>query len=111
MPAPSTSAPQRALAFSALAVVAPALGGSTDLWARGILLVATAALLITSPPRRGPGQLWTALAAALIAAAGIAFLPASWLPLPHWRRLLTDTFEVDLPDTLSPQPWLSLEGA
>ena len=104
--------PARSRALVALAVLAPALGGSTELWARGALLTATAAVLVIWPPRRSPGKAWLAIWSALLTlAAATAFLPARWFPTPPWRQLLTGTFEVPLPPTLSPQPWLSAEAA
>ena len=106
-PTPSLT---RARAFAALAVLAPALGGSTELWARGTLLLATAAVLLAWPPRRTPGGLWLGLGLGLIALACAAFLPARWFAPPVWRQLLTGTFEVPLPGTMSAQPWLSAEG-
>ncbi len=101
----------RSRAFALLAVLAPALGGSTELWARGVLLLATAAVLLAWPPRRFPGVLWTSLALALAVLGAGAFLPEAWTTPPIWRRLLTGTFEVPLPPMRSPQPWLTLEGA
>jgi tetratricopeptide (TPR) repeat protein len=100
----------RSRAFAVLAVLAPALGGSTELWARGVLLVATAALLIVWPPRRSPGACWIILALALAGLAAAAFLPASWFPTPAWRQLLTGTFEVPLVATRSAQPWQTTEA-
>jgi O-antigen ligase len=68
-------------------------------------------VLILRPPRRTPGGTWSALALVLAIFAATALLPESWFGIPHWRQLLTETFEVSLPATRSPQPWLTLEGA
>ena len=105
---PSLARPR---AYALLAVLAPALGGSTGLWSRGVLLLATAVVLMMWPPRRAPGALWAALALALTLFAGAAFLPAQWFSPPVWRQMLTLTFEVPLPETATPQPWLTAEGA
>ena len=100
----------RARAYAALAVLAPWLGGSTELWARGLLLLATAAVLLCWPPRRTPGRWWRGLGGGLLALGTAALLPARWWAVPRWRELLVGTFEVALPGTLSPQPWLTVEG-
>jgi O-antigen ligase/tetratricopeptide (TPR) repeat protein len=94
-----------------LAVLAPALGGSTQLWAQAALLLALAILLIVAPPRRSPGPIWITLFLAIGALSLTAFLPAQWLPVPAWRQHLNAKHEVSLPDTASPQPWLSAEAA
>ncbi len=106
-----TPSPARAWAYASLAILAPALGGSTALWARGTLLLATAAVLLMWPPRRTPGTRWLALGLALAVLALPAFLPAAWFAMPRWRELMTGTFAVALPATVSPQPWLTAEGA
>src|SRR5260221_2581342 len=82
----------RSRALVALAVLAPALGGSTELWARGALLLATAATLLAWPPRHAPGRAWLAVWAALTALALTAVLPGGWFPAPAWRRLFTESF-------------------
>jgi hypothetical protein len=45
---------------------------------------------------------------ALVALAGVAFLPATWFFQPAWRQALAADFAITLPSTLSPQPWITL---
>lgn len=100
------------MAIASLALLAPALGGATQLWAQGILLLAFAALLIVAPPRQTSGSLWIVLLLATALGTLPSFLPARWLGLPAWRQaLVAADHEVNLPATFSPQPWLSVEAA
>lgn len=105
-----SSPPFPAQVLALLTVLAAFLGGSTELWARGVLLLSTAVVLIIWPPRRSPGAFWVGLALIVAGLAATAFLPARWFAVPRWRLLLTETFEVPLSTTISPQPWLTLEG-
>src|SRR5205814_1310308 len=106
---PPTS--KHAVAIATLAVLAPALGGSTQLWSQAVLLLATAALVILAPPRRSAGPLWNSLFLGIMALALTSFLPAQWLGLPEWRRTFIASHPVELSGTASPQPWLSAEAA
>ncbi len=101
----------RVVALAALALLGPALGIATQVWAQALLLLGLGALLLISPPRRSPGAVWWLLAVAILVIAGTAFLPARWLAMPEWRRTLTTDFRVKLPETFSPQPWVSLHAA
>jgi hypothetical protein len=40
--------------------------------------------------------------------AAVAFLPASWFFQPTWRAELVNDFGIQLPSTLTPQPWITL---
>src|SRR6266446_5344524 len=106
---PPTS--QRAAAIAGLAFLAPALGGSTQVWAQAVVLLGIAALCTFSPPRRSAGPLWNLIFSAVMVLALTAFLPVRWFGVPHWRQALITEHRVELPATLSPQPWLSAEGA
>src|SRR6266566_7471197 len=88
-----------------LTIVAPALGGSTTLWAQATIILATSVLFILAPPRRSLGPALNIIFIAISAAALIAFLPPRFLPAPAWRTALT-RIGVSLPSTWSPQPWL-----
>ena len=100
-----------AVALTLLALLGPLLGIATQVWAQALLLLALAVLLIVSPPRRSPGAVWCVLFLAILAIALTAFLPARWFAIPEWRRTLTGDFRVPLPETFSPQPWVSLHAA
>src|SRR6266581_1318522 len=40
--------------------------------------------------------------------ATIAFLPARWFFQPEWHAAFVNTFGIQLPSTLTPQPWITL---
>ena len=96
--------------LTALTLLAPATGGATQLWAQALLLLATAVAFIWFPPRRSLGLYWNLIFAALAVVALPEFLPARCFSLPQWRHTLTQAYAVQLPGTLSAQPWLSAEA-
>ncbi len=98
-------------ALAALALLGPLFGIATQVWGQALLLLGLGTLLIFAPPRRSPGAVWWLLALAILAIACTAFLPARWFAIPEWRRAITTDFRVPLPETLSPQPWVSLHAA
>ena len=92
-----------------LALAAPALGGTTELWAQAVILFGCALLLLWSPPKTWP-PLWIAWPlAGLLLISLLSFLPSDWFGNSPWRQTLARDLELALPGTLSPQPWLSLE--
>lgn len=99
-----------AVAVAIFTVLAPALGGSTALWAQAVLALGAGALLVIAPPVRPPGWVMGGLMAALLAVAGAAFLPLARAGSPAWHAALAAIPGLELPGTLSPQPWLSFEG-
>ena len=99
-----------AYAIAALTILAPVLGGSTTLWAQAVISLGTGALFLLSPPRKSLGTLPTLLFVAVGVAALIAFLPAHWFPSAPWRAALAN-LEAQMPNTRSPQPWLTLESS
>ncbi len=92
-----------------LPVLACFLGGATEKWSEGIVFVVL-------------GSFASDRAAALFAWAGgqlhpvgrcsgcaaFAFLPADWFYQPLWRIALIKDFGIALPDSVSPQPWVTL---
>ena len=103
--------PPSSIAIAGIALLAAALGVATELWPQALLLLGLGVFLIVSPPRRSPGPVWISLLAAIGALALPAFLPARWLGIPEWRRTLESGYPVELPQTASPQPWLSFHAA
>ena len=98
-------------ALTALALLGPLFGVATQVWGQALLLLGLAVVLIIVPPRRSPGTAWCVLFLAILAIALTAFLPSRWFAIPDWRKTLTGDFRVELPGTLSPQPWVSLHAA
>src|SRR4051812_6630620 len=90
-------------------LVAVFLGGATEKWAEGIVLMLIALLILARPPRSSFGPLIDAIVLVLVLSACVAFLPARWFFEPAWRAALVNDFGVPLPTTLSPQPWATLQ--
>lgn len=92
---------------AAIALLAPALGGCTEAWSQGVILLLIGALLFLQPPlsarRNG---LFACLAAALLLVAAAGFLPMRFGPAP-WRALLMEQ-GIPVSGTVSPEPWVSL---
>src|ERR1700704_4668651 len=94
----------------ALTILAPWLGGSVQLWAQMPLCLGTGLLFLSSPPKKSLGLLPNAAFVILFALALAAFLPAHWFFVAHWRTELAK-LGIQLPDTVSPQPWITLQLA
>src|SRR6476646_4288593 len=111
VPASFTGSPGRwwlNLAVPALPVLACFLGGATEKWSEGIVVALFGIMLLVNPPRASLGWRLNIVLLALLACAATAFLPANWFLQPAWRAALVDDFGINLPGTLSPQPWVSL---
>jgi Flp pilus assembly protein TadD len=93
-----------------IALAAPALGGSGDLWNAGIILILLGVVLIGAPPKCAPGWLFSAASIGLVCSAAAAFLPAKWFGIPAWRLELVEQFGVRLPASLTVHPWITAEG-
>jgi tetratricopeptide (TPR) repeat protein len=110
-PASFTGAPGRwwlNLAVPALPVAACFLGGATQKWSEGIVAALFGVMLLVHPPQLSLGRTINIILLALIACAATAFLPASWFLQPAWRTAVVEDFGINLPGTLSPQPWITL---
>src|ERR1041385_1321011 len=93
-----------------LPVLACFLGGSTQKWAEGIVVAVLGLYLLAKPPRASLGLAINCLLLALVASTAIAFLPASWFSFPTWRNAFVNDFGIQLPQTVSPQPWITGTG-
>jgi tetratricopeptide (TPR) repeat protein len=110
-PASFTGAPARwwlNVAVPALPVLACFLGGATQKWSEGIVVALFGLMLLVQPPKVSWGPALNLILLALLASAATAFLPANWFLQPAWRTALVEDFGINLPGTLSPQPWISL---
>jgi len=106
-----TAAPGRwwmNLAVPTLPVLACFLGGATQKWSEGIIVALLGVILLVHPPKFSLGPVLNTILLALLACAATAFLPANWFTQPVWRAVLLEDFGINLPRTLSPQPWISL---
>jgi len=63
--------------------------------------------LLARPPRVSLGRAINGLFLVLIVLAAIAFLPSGWFFIPPWGTTLTNEFQIPLPPTVSPQPWIT----
>ena len=102
------SSRQAAWAIVGVTLLAPALGGTTELWAMATIMALTGVLFLIAPPRHSLPVFPTLLLLALFLLALGAFLPASLSSFPAWRLDLIK-LGADLPFTRSPQPWLTLQ--
>lgn len=105
---PGPGASWRDTATAALPVLACFLGGATQKWAEGIVLVLLGLLLLTCPPRVSLGPTVNLIVVGLLATAAMGFLPATWFFEPEWRRALVNDFGINIASTLSPQPWITV---
>ncbi len=106
----SASAEWVVVALPAILVLAAFLGGATQRWSEAIVVGAFALLLLFHPPRLSLGRALNLLALLFLALAAVAFLPMHWFSIPHWRIALTKDLGVGLPDTVSAQPWMTLDS-
>ncbi|CAN5275928.1 hypothetical protein BH20VER2_BH20VER2_06310 [soil metagenome] len=95
------------IATALLPVLACFLGGATEKWAEGIVVAFLGVLLLASPPRDSLGPAVNVIFLALLATAGVAFLPASWFFQPEWRQALVNDFGIGIASTVTPQPWIT----
>jgi len=96
------------LAVPMVPVLACFLGGATQKWSEGIIVALFGLILLVHPPKFSWGPILNLILLALLACTATAFLPANWFLQPVWRTALVDDFGINLPWTLSPQPWISL---
>jgi O-antigen ligase len=91
-----------------LPVLACFLAGATTKWEEGIVITVLGFYLLLRPPRFSLGATANLVLFALVVLAAVALLPAHWFFQPEWRASLVNSFTIQLPSTLSPQPWITL---
>jgi O-antigen ligase len=91
-----------------LPVLACFLGGATDKWEEGLVITLLALCLLARPPRFSLGVPTNLVLLTLLILSALAFLPARWFFQPEWRGTLVNNFGIQLPSTLTPQPWITL---
>jgi O-antigen ligase len=106
----SASAGLAVFALPAIVTLAVFLGGATQRWSEAIVVGAFALLLLFHPPHLSLGRGLNLLALLFVALGAAAFLPAHWFSIPHWRIALTKDLGIELPDTVSAQPWMTLDS-
>jgi O-antigen ligase len=98
----------RNIAIPTLPVLACFLGGATEKWSEGIIVALLGLILLVAPPRVSLGRVLNLILLAILACAATAFLPEGWFLRPAWRLVLANDFGINLPGTVSPQPWITL---
>ena len=91
-----------------LPVLACFLGGATQKWEEGLVITVLALYLLMRPPRFSLGTLANIVLLSLFILTAVAFLPACWFFQPEWRAAVVNDFGIQLPSTLTPQPWITL---
>jgi hypothetical protein len=91
-----------------LPVLACFLGGATQKWEEGLVITLLALCLVVRPPRVSLGALTNLVLLTLFILAAVAFLPARWFFLPEWRAAFVNDLGIQVPSTLTPQPWITL---
>src|SRR6266487_762004 len=91
-----------------LPVLACFLGGATEKWEEGLVITLLALCLLVRPPRFSLGALTNLVLLTFFILAAVAFLPARWFFQPEWRAAFVNDFGIQLPSTLTPQPWITL---
>ncbi len=97
----------RSLFIALLPIFAVFLGGGTAKWAEGVIVALLGAFLIFQPPRRSLGWPINLAFLAFALCALVSFLPRTLFFAPEWRTAMTQDLGIALPDTLTPQPWIT----
>jgi O-antigen ligase len=90
-----------------LPVLACFLGGATQKWGEAIVVAILGLYLLVRPPHLSLGPRINGVLVGLIVLATLAFLPHSWFFMPSWRTALVSDFNIQLPSSLTPQPWIT----
>src|SRR4051794_15953484 len=86
-----------------LPVLACFLGGGTQKWAEGFVVILLGGYLLVKPPRFSLGWVTNLVLVLLPLCAAIAFMPARWFLIPAWRTALVDDLGISIAQTVSPQ--------
>jgi len=86
------------------------MGGSHNALALGTALILPGLAILLRPPKSGLGRLGDLGAFGLLACLLLAFIPQFYWPTAAWRLDAVEAFGLDLPATLSVQPWVSFEA-
>jgi O-antigen ligase len=91
-----------------LPVLACFLAGATQKWEEGVVITVLAFCLLVRPPRFSLGVITNLILFTLFILATVALLPAHWFFQPEWRAAFVNNFAIQLPPTLTLQPWITL---
>ena len=85
-------------------------GGSHHAAALGLALILSGIALVIHPPSRGLGKLGDYGVLGLLACLLLAFVPQFYWPTADWRVDAIESLGLELPLSLSVQPWISFEA-
>ena len=85
-------------------------GGSHHVAVLGLALILSGTALVIHPPSRGLGKLGDLGVLGLLACLLLAFVPQFYWPTPDWRVDAIESVGLELPSSLSVQPWISFEA-
>jgi len=91
-----------------LPVLACFLAGATEKWEEGVVITVLGFCLLVRPPRFSLGAITNLVLFTLFILAAVALLPGHWFFQPGWRAAFVNNCAMQLPSTLSPQPWITL---
>lgn len=86
------------------------LGGGHNAVALGFALLLPGLFLALSPPQKGMGRAADMAVFAFLLSLLFAFIPQFYWPGADWRATAAEAFSIDLPMSLSVQPWVSFEA-
>lgn len=86
------------------------LGGGHNAFALSLSLLLPGIALLLQPPTQSLGVWMDRLIIALLAVMLFSFVPQFYWPDPVWRGEAKELFGINLPLTLSVQPWVSFEA-
>ena len=102
-----TAGPVPEAPLALIPVLACFLGGATQKWGEGIVIAIFGIYLLARPPRYSLGLGINLVLMSILLWSAIAFLPASLFFQPEWRASYVNDFGISLPNTLTPQPWIT----
>ena len=85
-------------------------GGSHHVGALGLALLLSGTALVIHPPSRGLGKLGDLGVFGLLICLLLAFVPQLYWPTADWRVDAVESLGLNLPPSLSVQPWISFEA-
>ena len=85
-------------------------GGSHHVAVLGLALILSGTALLIHPPSRGLGKIGDLAVLGLLACLLLAFVPQFYWPTPDWRVDAIESVGLELPSSLSVQPWISFEA-
>ena len=86
------------------------LGGGHHVYALGTALILPGLALLLLPPTRSLGKWLDVGVFGLLGSLLFAFVPVFYWKVPVWRTTAVDDIGLDLPWSLSVQPWISFEA-